>query len=729
MAATVTSDPLTFRPLKIGAGGWVTGHAQHSDGTLVCRTDVYGGYIWDGTDWTQIVTTSTMPAGDVHQDINDGIYEIVIAPSNSSIVYMHYHGYVYKSTDQCATWVKKTAITGDSYDGANNGAQRYKQNKMAVDPLDTNIVYVGTLDNGLWRTLDGGSTWSQLTDVPVGTDAASQKMGVRGILFDPTSGSSSTPTRTSVIWAFSNENGYYRSTDGGTTWSEPASGPATMDNACFATDGALYAANGTTTVYKFSGGAWSSLSAGFEVYIPACDPNNASRVIGFGGGGGSVETTNAGSAWGTPISTQTRAASDIPWLAWTYENYMSAGHITFDKVTANKILFSEGIGFWTATLASGFTSLAWTSMTLGIEELVARKVYQPEGSRRIFCMSSDRDLFTIANPDVFPHQHRLKTVPQAINHGADIHALRGDVSKMVAVSYYKAASSSDGGMTWTTFPTSPTFADFSAGIWPRGSNILMVTASIWLAMGGVGRGFFRTTDAGATWDTITLPGSPDLADFTFNSFHDRFLFAIDGVDASTVYLYGANGIYRSTDAGANWTQRYTGNAITGGSYHAKLKTPLGFSGHLWAAGGHSSSGAPINNYDSPAGEMSRSTDGGTTWSRCGASGDILEIYDYAFGPIVSGHTYPVLWICGWVNSVFGIYYNLDANLLDASTSGTWYKVGDYPLGSLDRIITLDCDKGSSTWKRVFVGFVGTGYMYASENAYSSEAQTLTITTN
>ena len=44
---------------------------------------------------------------------------------------------------------------------------------IAIDPADPNIAYVGTAQGGLYRTLDGGSTWTQLFD-----NAASLAIGV-----------------------------------------------------------------------------------------------------------------------------------------------------------------------------------------------------------------------------------------------------------------------------------------------------------------------------------------------------------------------------------------------------------------------------------------------------------------------------------------------------------------------------------------------------------------------
>ena len=58
-------DPVpanNWQTLKVGAGGWLTGIDIAPDDTMVVRTDTYGAYIWNGTQWQQLVTSTSMPA-------------------------------------------------------------------------------------------------------------------------------------------------------------------------------------------------------------------------------------------------------------------------------------------------------------------------------------------------------------------------------------------------------------------------------------------------------------------------------------------------------------------------------------------------------------------------------------------------------------------------------------------------------------------------------------------
>ena len=212
----------SWKPLRIGAGGFVTGLDIASDGTKVVRTDTYGAYLWDSNQWKQLITADSMPADDVTVERNAGVYEIRIAPSDSSVFYMSYRGYVYRTSDRGLSWTR-TNFAQVAMD-ANDDYRTWNQ-KMAIDPANSDVVYVGTPSNGLFVTDDGGASWQSVANVPVSTDPA----GITGIVFDPESGI--TGGKTNTIYAVSDGNGVYRSTDAGASWSRLAGGPDSVTNA------------------------------------------------------------------------------------------------------------------------------------------------------------------------------------------------------------------------------------------------------------------------------------------------------------------------------------------------------------------------------------------------------------------------------------------------------------------------------------------------------------------
>ncbi|WP_158839184.1 sialidase family protein [Polaribacter sp. L3A8] len=82
---------------------------------------------------------------------------------------------------------------------------------VAVDPTDSDIMYVGTPSGGLWKTTDKGITWSPKTDNLAG-------MGVTDIIIDP--------TNTNILYMATGDRdskhvssiGLFKSTDAGDTW-------------------------------------------------------------------------------------------------------------------------------------------------------------------------------------------------------------------------------------------------------------------------------------------------------------------------------------------------------------------------------------------------------------------------------------------------------------------------------------------------------------------------------
>src|ERR1700692_2624031 len=148
-----------WKPLAIGAGGWLVGMDIAADGTKVVRTDTYGAYLWNGSRWAQLVNATSLPAGDVAVDNNEGVYEIRIAPSNTSRLYMTYLGWVYRSDNQGTTWTKTafTQIAGWVAGAYANDNYRFYGEKLAVDPANADVVYVGTPVTGLFVSFDAGA--------------------------------------------------------------------------------------------------------------------------------------------------------------------------------------------------------------------------------------------------------------------------------------------------------------------------------------------------------------------------------------------------------------------------------------------------------------------------------------------------------------------------------------------------------------------------------------------
>lgn len=92
-------------------------------------------------------------------------------------------------------------------------------------------------------------------------------------------------------------------------------------------------------------------------------------------------------------------------------------------------------------------------------------------------------------------------------------------------------------------------------------------------------------------------------------------------------------------------------------------------------------------------------DGGVIWIEVV---NVFEVYVFGFGKVVIGSDYLVIFIVGYVNSVWGIWC-FDNNVV------IWVKIGDYLLGNFSLVKIVMGDMDCFGW--VYVGFGGVGVVY------------------
>jgi photosystem II stability/assembly factor-like uncharacterized protein len=160
---------------------------------------------------------------------------VVVDPANSNTVWLgsgenhsqrsaHFGDGVYKSTDAGRTW-KRMGLETSEHIG-----------KIVIDPRNANTVYVaaqGPLfspggERGLYRTTDGGATWSAILTISPNT-------GISDLVIDPKNPdimiASAYQRRRHVGQAIGGgpEAGIFRSTNGGRNWSKITTGLPTGD--------------------------------------------------------------------------------------------------------------------------------------------------------------------------------------------------------------------------------------------------------------------------------------------------------------------------------------------------------------------------------------------------------------------------------------------------------------------------------------------------------------------
>jgi hypothetical protein len=183
------------------------------DPNTVTRMLAGGRSLWRSNN----VKSTTVTWSSIRAAGTDNISAIAIAPGNSNIVWVGQNdGVVSKTTNGTATTPTWTAI--DNNGTANPFPNRYIQ-RILVDPSNNNVVYVslgGFSGDNLWKTTNGGTTWTDIT----GT-------GVTGLPDAPIRGIARHPKDAYRLYV-GTEVGVFQTADGGLTWTTNDFGPANV---------------------------------------------------------------------------------------------------------------------------------------------------------------------------------------------------------------------------------------------------------------------------------------------------------------------------------------------------------------------------------------------------------------------------------------------------------------------------------------------------------------------
>jgi BNR/Asp-box repeat len=540
---TVVVDPTAntaWQTLKVGAGGFLSGISVSQDGTMVVRTDTYGAYIWNGTQWQQLVTAASMPAGFEQVGQAQGVYEIQIAPSNSNILYMMYDGYIFQSTNKGTTWTQTSFAPVTE---SPNTTVRGDGEHIAIDPNNPNVVYVGTPQNGLFVTTNGGATWQSVGAVPVSlTDSSGEYPGITGLVFDPAIGGT-TGGKTNTIFASSYGNGVYESTNAGATWTALPGGPTDVENATVSSTGVYYAVgNNNSSLWSYANGKWTELISpsqinGQPISAAAVNPSNPLEIVLSSFGGYLDWSLDGGQTWSGFAPNIQLTATDIPWLAST-AGYLGVGNLVFSPTVPNQLIASGGVGVWTTTFQPTpvtptnqvYPTINWTSQSIGIEQLVANEVLVAPGGKPVVA-SWDRGFTYISNPNEFPSTYG--PVDGSFVAGWSLDYASSSPNFLVGIADWwgteESGYSTDGGQTWTPFASEIPGAgsSFIGGTIAASSP----TDIVWAPSGG--NQPYYTLNGGVTWNPVVLPGVSNWATFDSNySFATRTVTA-DRVLANT----------------------------------------------------------------------------------------------------------------------------------------------------------------------------------------------------
>ncbi len=334
---------------------------------------------------------------------------IAVDPTDSNIIYVGgAQGGVWKTVDGGTSWTPMT-----------DGECSLAMGSIAIDPVNPNIIYAGTGEQhfsgdsyygcGVLRSDDGGSTWVSLGTTIFRTSSGGAK--IARVVIDPATAGSSTATTVLVASDF----GLFRSTNSGVSWTEVLGGIATDLVQDPVTPAIHFAAVRSDGVYRSTNGGltWTRQSTG----LPTTDVARINLAL---------------------------APSD-PATLYASIQRSSAGDLLGIYKTTN------GGSLWIASVASGAScsTQCWYDMTLAVHPSSADTVYF--GGVSLFKSSNGGATFTSVTNGVHVDQHILMFDPN-------------DANTLYAGNDGGIYRTTNGAASWTTLNTNLALTQFYSGV-------------------------------------------------------------------------------------------------------------------------------------------------------------------------------------------------------------------------------------------------------------------------
>ncbi len=366
--------PYSWKNVQIVGGGFVDGIVFHPTAANVryARTDMGGAYRWDFATkrWQPIL--DWLP----HKDLNlMGVESIAVDPSDPNRVYLACNTYTNPNTPNGA--ILRSINRGHTFQRADvpfkfggNEDGRGNGERLAVDPQNGRILFLGTRHDGLWHSGDRGATWSRVTSFPDATEAPPQKPAPiageapeqhwqrmpicgSGIIFVKFAGNGTAPGKPSqtiyVGVSLIGRPNLFVTRDAGATWQQVDGEPTQYrpTRAALASDGIFYIAYGNVPgpSRMTNGAVWKldTYSGKWTVITP---DHPAAGTREFGYAAVAVDALNPRSL-----------------IASSYNRYSSGGEEIFRSVdggTSWKPIFAGGGQFdYTAAPYVKPTSIHW----------------------------------------------------------------------------------------------------------------------------------------------------------------------------------------------------------------------------------------------------------------------------------------------------------------------------------------------------------------------------------
>lgn len=226
-----------WKNVQIYGGGMITGveFSEAEKDLIYARTDMGGIYRWQPeseswkplTDWVGPEMWSNLGCDDLATDPNDAnrVYALMGEYDNG---WTDVKGAVFCSEDRGETWT----ISELPFFCGSNMQGRLMNAKLVVDPTNSAVLYLGSRNDGLWKSEDYGKTWNKVEGFDIEGDFYYNKgdaygghLGITFIVCDKNSNVTEKGCQTLYVGIGNRDHSIYKSTDGGKTWAPVAGEP------------------------------------------------------------------------------------------------------------------------------------------------------------------------------------------------------------------------------------------------------------------------------------------------------------------------------------------------------------------------------------------------------------------------------------------------------------------------------------------------------------------------
>ncbi len=694
-----------------------------------------------------------------------------------------YKSYLLKSINNGQTWTinQDWDETRKVY---GNGAWRCSGEKLAIDPNNSNVVYCGTRFDGLFKTTNAATNWNKVISFTQtgGTGGLPEKGGISFVVFDSSSTISvNSQTVSKNIYVGLIDQGIYRSNDGGATWCFLDNGfdinlynpvRATFENnrlivALIADNNAFNgevwefipnATNCTGTYTNKTPGLSNNFGCpfyskylynaiairpGFPNTIYVATRGTMPRKIFYTENfdatspNWKILTTEPISGYQSCSSNykQSQFSTPISWI--TTEGYDWVGNIAFDAIDNKKIWMTSGNGVIKMDdITASTVNITSNNIMKDLEILCVNSMISPPLPNTTPLFTGAMDVFALKYQNL--DNANLSKVDPTIGLGATISleysfqnpntmALVGQ-NYDIPLTENRVLKTNDGGLTWQNINTQPqncSNAPFGGNIAVSATNI---NNMIWVpnfesnlpnCSTPIKNQPRYTTNGGNSWTSCNNINFPNgNFPFTFNStFSIGKCLESDKVNGTKFYYYAMEGqtfipkLWRTTNGGQDWQVMSSGVLPTSGS--GQLKANPFLENDIWFA--------PFNNYilqnstNPEERKLFHSTDGGATFN---ALTSIQEVYAFGFGMKKPGTNVASLIVYGKIGSIESIFVSYDLGLTFTDLGTTNIPEGligniEGDMKVLDRIYASTGCRGA--WYGDVIQTLGTNKLEVSSN--------------